>query len=62
MANRSDFYSAKLPRELKRMWLMGNYSSPEQRAAAKKAFIGAHTAHVDFKKRKGKAPEVSTEE
>ena len=64
MANRSDFFSptAKLPRSLKRMWLMGSYKDSAHRAAVKKAFISAHTAHVDFKKRKGKPLETSTEE
>ena len=65
MANRSDFFSAtaKLPRELKRMWLMGSYKDGAHRAAVKKAFIGAHAAHLDFKKRKGKpAAETPTEE
>lgn len=64
MANRSDFYSptAKLPRSLKRMWLLGSYKDSAHRAAVKKAFIDAHTAHVNFKKRKGKPLEAEAEE
>ena len=52
MANRSDFYSAKLPRYLKKMLALGeafgSYNKAEARQA-RKAFIEAHAIHVGFK-------------
>lgn len=53
MANRSDFFSAKLPREYKRMlavaesrgWINGN----QERSELKKSLIDAHANHVGFK-------------
>jgi len=53
MANRSDFFSAKLPREYKRMlavaesrgWINGN----QERSELKKSLIAAHANHVGFK-------------
>ena len=53
MANRSDFFSAKLPRSIKRMLTMGqvyNYTGNEHsRGAMKNLFIKAHADHVGFK-------------
>ena len=53
MANRSDFFSAKLPRSIKRMLTMGqvyNYTGNEHsRGAMKDQFIKAHADHVGFK-------------
>lgn len=53
MANRSDFFSAKLPRGFKRMlaieeangWIKNNH----ERGEIKKLLIGAHANHVAFK-------------
>ena len=53
MANRSDFFSAKLPREYKRMlavaesrgWINGN----KERNEIKNSLIAAHANHVGFK-------------
>lgn len=52
MANRSDFFSAKLPRQLKRMIALGEASGQYDKATARdlrKAFIDAHATHVGFK-------------
>lgn len=53
MANRSDFFDSKLPREFKRMlataetrgWIKDN----QERGELKRAFISAHANHVGFK-------------
>ena len=53
MANRSDFFNAKLPRSIKRMLTMGqvyNWTGDgHRRGAIKKQFIEAHASHVGFK-------------
>jgi len=53
MANRSDFFSAKLPRGFKRMLAMeqanGWLNTAEERNKIKKLLIEAHAAHVGFK-------------
>ncbi len=53
MANRSDFFSAKLPRGLKRMLAMeeanGWVKNAQEKNAVKKLFIQAHANHVGFK-------------
>jgi len=53
MANRSDFFSAKLPRSIKRMLIMGQVNgwtgNEHSRGAIKKQFIQAHASHVGFK-------------
>ena len=53
MANRSDFFSAKLPRQFKRMLAMqeanGWISDSKERNSIKKAFIEAHANHVGYK-------------
>lgn len=53
MANRSDFFDAKLPRQYKRMLAMaqtnGWSGNEHDRSVIKKAFINAHANHVSFK-------------
>lgn len=53
MANRSDFFSAKLPRSIKRMLIMGQVNdwtgNEHSRGAMKNQFIKAHATHVGFK-------------
>lgn len=53
MANRSDFFNAKLPRQYKRMLAMAqtnNWVGDEHnRGALKRAFINAHANHVSYK-------------
>ena len=53
MANRSDFFSAKLPRQYKRMLAMSQtYGwSGDQHASGdlKRMFINAHASHVGHK-------------
>lgn len=53
MANRSDFFNAKLPRSIKRMLIMGQVNGwtgdEHSRGAIRKQFIKAHSDHVSFK-------------
>jgi len=53
MANRSDFFSAKLPRSIKRMLTMGDVygwnGNQHDRGLIKRQFIEAHANHVGFK-------------
>lgn len=53
MANRSDFFNAKLPRSIKRMLTMGqvyNFTGDQHaRGDLRRAMIVAHTNHVNFK-------------
>ena len=52
MANRSDFFSSKLPRYYKKMIALGEMSGAYDKAGARqirKAFIDAHANHVGFK-------------
>jgi len=53
MANRSDFFNAKLPRQYKRMLAMAQtygWSGDEHnRGKLKRQFISAHSNHVGFK-------------
>jgi len=53
MANRSDFFNAKLPRSIKRMLIMGQVNgwtgNEHSRGAMKNQFIKAHANHVGFK-------------
>lgn len=53
MANRSDFFDSKLPREFKRMLAMGEtygwVKNNQERSELKRAFIQAHANHVGFK-------------
>ena len=53
MANRSDFFSAKLPRGFKRMLAMaqtnGWLNDVHEKNKVKNLFIDAHASHVGFK-------------
>lgn len=53
MANRSDFFNAKLPRSIKRMLTMGqvyNFTGDAHaRGDLRRAMIAAHASHVGFK-------------
>lgn len=53
MANRSDFFSAKLPRHYKRVLAMaeanGWITNSHERGSLKRSFINAHANHVGFK-------------
>lgn len=53
MANRSDFFSAKLPRGLKRLMAMGEtygyINNSHERGQFKRIMIAAHANHVGYK-------------
>lgn len=53
MANRSDFFNAKLPRSIKRMLTMGQVNGwtgdEHTRGTIRKQFIRAHADHVSYK-------------
>lgn len=53
MANRSDFYSAKLPRQLKRVLAMeetnGWIKDKHERGSFKRLLMAAHANHVSYK-------------
>lgn len=53
MANRSDFYSAKLPRQFKRILAMeetnGWIKDEHERGNVKRTLIAAHANHVAYK-------------
>jgi hypothetical protein len=52
MANRSDFFSSKLPRYYKKMIALGEMAGHYHSAGAKqwrKAFVSAHATHLEFK-------------
>lgn len=53
MANRSDFFNAKLPRHFKRMMAMGEtygyIKDAHDRGQFKKLMINAHANHVSYK-------------
>ena len=53
MANRSDFFNAKLPRHFKRMLAMsetnGWIKDSHERGELKRSFIDAHANHVSYK-------------
>lgn len=59
MANRSDFFSAKLPRSLKKMIALaemaGHYNT-HQAGAVRDIFIKAHAAHIAAKTRRSDQP------
>ena len=53
MANRSDFYSAKLPRYYKRMLTMMSHNmTSHEYGEVRRAFISAHATHVGFKQKR----------
>lgn len=53
MANRSDFFDAKLPRQFKRLLAMGEtygwVKNNQERGEIKRTLIQAHANHVAFK-------------
>lgn len=53
MANRSDFFNAKLPRSIKRSLAMaetyGWVKDAHERGDLRRAMIAAHTNHVGYK-------------
>jgi hypothetical protein len=53
MANRSDFFNAKLPRSMKRTLAMaevyGWVKNAHERGDLRRAMIAAHSNHVGFK-------------
>ena len=52
MANRSDFFSAKIPRSLKKLLSLGQIAGIHNKASAseaRKLFIDAHASHVAFR-------------
>jgi len=56
MANRSDFFDAKLPRYLKKMISSIPNIDAHQRGEIRRAFIGAHAAHVAHKLKRSDVP------
>jgi hypothetical protein len=65
MANRSDFFNAKLPRYFKRMIAMaetnGWVKDSHERGKLKSSFINAHANHVAYKLKRNTA-ETSNDE
>lgn len=61
MANRSDFFNAKLPRQYKRMLAMeqtnGWLSDSHARGEVKRILIGAHANHVAYKLKRNSTAE-----
>jgi hypothetical protein len=53
MANRGDF-NAALPRFLKRLWTLGNYTDSHQAGDIKRSLIGAHKAEMDARNKKSR--------
>jgi hypothetical protein len=52
MTHKSDFYTAKLPRYLKKMLAMGEargYLNKEEARQNRLGFIEAHTTHLGYK-------------
>lgn len=53
MANRSDFFNAKLPRSIKRMLTMGQVygftGGQHERGDLRRAMMAAHANHVGYK-------------
>lgn len=53
MANRSDFFNAKLPRQYKRILATGEaygwVKDKHERGLVKRLFIEAHSNHVSYK-------------
>jgi hypothetical protein len=65
MANRSDFFNAKLPRSIKRMLTMGqvyNFTGDQHALGdLRRAMIAAHASHVGFKMKR-QSSDTSTAE
>ena len=58
MANRSDFFNAKLPRQYKRMLAMEQaygWSGKQEYHTVKNLFINAHANHVGYKLKRNTA-------
>jgi hypothetical protein len=59
MANRSDFFNAKLPRHFKRVLAMaetyGWVKDAHERGDLRRSFITAHANHVGFKMKRQSA-------
>jgi hypothetical protein len=66
MANRSDFFNAKLPRGFKRMLAMaetyGWVKDSHNRGELKRLFISAHAGHVAHKMKRQSMDTGSSEE
>jgi hypothetical protein len=62
MANRSDFYKAKLPRYLKRMLSAMSTGDKQYDNVAKKLFIEAHAIHVAGKIKRRNSTVDTTED
>lgn len=60
MANRSDFFNAKLPRKFKKVMAMGEalgyIKNNNERGLYKRAMIEAHANHVGFKMKRSDIP------
>ena len=66
MANRSDFFNAKLPRHFKRILAMaetnGWVKDSHERGQLKRSFISAHANHVGHKLKRQAMDTGSSEE
>jgi len=66
MANRSDFFNAKLPRHFKRILAMaetnGWVRDSHERGQLKRSFISAHANHVGYKLKRQAMDTGSSEE
>ena len=65
MANRSDFFSAKLPRGYKKLMAMGEtygyIKNSHERGQFKRMMISAHANHVGFKMKRNALETGETE-
>lgn len=52
MANRSDFLTAKIPRQIKKMLSLQQFADSHERGAAKRLWKEAHAKHVHIKTRR----------
>ena len=62
MANRSDFYKAKLPRQIKRMLSLMSTGDSAHDSEVKKLFIEAHDRHVKYKMKRNSGEGDSLED
>lgn len=60
MANRSDFFEAKLPRYLKKMIALIPNINAHERGEIRRTFIKAHAAHVGHKLKRSDVPSESS--
>lgn len=51
MANRSDMHAA-LPRQLKRIWMLGKWDNAHEAGQIKRLMIESHANYRDYKNRK----------